>query len=417
MVTPAKQARPLTGIRVLDFSHAAAGPFATMLLGDLGAEVIKIEKPRHGDGSRSMGVPMPSPNDNESDYYVALNRNKKNIAIDLSSPEGQQIARDLARQSDVVIQNFRPGVMERLGLGFEDLRKLRPGLVYCSISAFGADGPWSKRPANDIIMQSVSGLMGITGEVGGGPVRIGAPISDYTSGLFALSGVLAALFARAAHPEGQHVEVSMLEASLNMMCNYIPAVATGFKVPRVGRGHATIVPYQAFACSDGEFVMVGAFTRGFWESLARALGHEEWLTDPRFSSNGRRLKNREALISQLDAIFAGKTRAEWIALLEQADVPVGPVLDLHDAIKTEQVVHDKSVVDIGGPEFGSKVVRSPIRVSAWGEQPLNPAPQLGAHSRELVSSLLGYDEARIADLTARGVIADPPPAKPRNSNI
>jgi crotonobetainyl-CoA:carnitine CoA-transferase CaiB-like acyl-CoA transferase len=414
---PATAKLPLAGLRVLDFSHAAAAPFSAMFLADMGAEVIKLEKIGAGDGARAMGVPMPSPNDNESDYYVALNRNKKNIAIDLSSPEGQEIARDLARQCDVAIQNFRPGVMERLGLGFEDLRKLRPGLVYCSISAFGASGPWSARPANDIIMQSVSGLMGITGEPGGGPVRIGAPISDYTSGLFALSGVLAALFARDAHPEGQHVEISMLEASLNMMCNYIPAVATGFKVPRVGRGHATIVPYQAFECADGEFVMVGAFTRGFWESLARALGHEEWLTDPRFSSNGRRLKNREALISQLEAIFAARPRAHWIALLEQADVPVGPVLELHEAIATEQVAHDHAVVDIGAPSFRSKVVRSPIRVAAWGEQPLAPAPLLGEHSRALMASLLGYSDARIAELAQKGVIADPPPAKPRNSNI
>jgi crotonobetainyl-CoA:carnitine CoA-transferase CaiB-like acyl-CoA transferase len=417
-MTVANRSLPLSGLRVLDFSHAAAAPFSSMFLADMGAEVIKLEKIGTGDGARSMGVPMPSPNDNESDYYVALNRNKKNIAIDLSAPEGQEIARSLARQCDVVIQNFRPGVMERLGLGFEDLRKLRPGLVYCSISAFGAAGPWSARPANDIIMQSVSGLMGITGEVGGGPVRIGAPISDFTSGLFALSGVLAALFARAAHPDGQHVEVSMLEASLNLMCNYIPAVASmGFKVPRVGRGHATIVPYQAFRCSDGEFVMVGAFTRGFWERLARAVGHEEWIADPRFSSNGRRLKNREALIGRLEAIFAAKTRAEWIDLLEKADVPVGPVLDLHDAIETEQVKHDKSVVDIGDPEFGCKVVRSPIRVGAWGEAPLNPAPPLGAHSRQLVSSLLGYDDARIAELAVKGVIADPPPARPRTPKI
>ena len=172
------RARPLDGIRVLDFTHAAAGPFASMFLGDLGAEVIKIEKPQRGDGSRSMGVPMPMLGPKDSDYYVSLNRNKKGIVLDLAVAEGAELARRLAAQCDVVVENFRPQVMNRLGLGFEDLRKLRQGLVYCSISAFGSSGPWSKRPANDIIMQSVSGLMGITGEVGGGPVRIGAPISD-----------------------------------------------------------------------------------------------------------------------------------------------------------------------------------------------------------------------------------------------
>jgi crotonobetainyl-CoA:carnitine CoA-transferase CaiB-like acyl-CoA transferase len=239
--------RPLAGIRVLDFSHAAAAPFATMFLADLGAEVIKIEKPRQGDGARYMGVPMPTLGPKDSDYYVSLNRNKKGIVLDLAQPEGAALARRLAALCDIAIENFRPQVMAKLGLGFEDLRKVRPGLIYCSISAFGPGGPWAAKPANDIIMQSVSGLMSITGEVGGGPVRIGAPIADFSTGLFGLAGVLAALHARDRFPEGQHIQVAMLDASLNMMCNYIPSVTTlGQKVQRVGRGHAQIVPYQAF---------------------------------------------------------------------------------------------------------------------------------------------------------------------------
>ncbi len=290
MNTAAGGGRPLDGIRVLDFSHAAAAPFASMFLGDLGAEVIKIVKPGHGDGSRSMGVPMPLLDAKDSDYYVSLNRNKKGIVIDLAQAEGAALARRLAAQCDVVMENFRPQVMGRLGLAFEDLRSLRRSLVYCSISAFGDSGPWCERPANDIIMQSVTGLMGVTGEVGGGPVRIGAPIADFSSGLFGLAGVLAALFARERFPQGQHVKVAMLDASLNMMCNYIPSVATlGQRIERLGRGHAQIVPYQAFACADGEYVMVGAFTRGFWRNLCRALGHEEWITDARFKSNPARL--------------------------------------------------------------------------------------------------------------------------------
>lgn len=407
---------PLSGIRVLDFTHAAAGPFSSMFLADMGAEVIKVEKIGTGDGARSMGVPMPSVHGNESDYYVSLNRNKKDLALDLGSEEGRSIARDLVARCDVVIQNFRPDVMARLGLAFENVRSLRPGLVYCSISAFGPDGPWSARPANDIIMQSVSGLMAITGEVGGGPVRIGAPISDYTTGLFALSGILGALLARAAHPQGQHVEVSMLEASLNMMCNYVPSVATlGVKVPRVGRAHATIVPYQAFVCGDGEYVMVGAFTRGFWESLAKAVGHPEWLTDPRFSSNGRRLQNRDALVGELEAIFRTRPREDWIDLLEAADVPVGPVLELHDALASEQVVHDASLMEVGKPGHRSKVVRSPVRVDAWGEPPAEPAPLLGEHSREMLQDLLGYAPDRVADLVAQGVVADSASAPARSS--
>ena len=400
-----QRARPLAGVRVLDFTHAAAGPFASMFLGDLGAEVIKIEKPRRGDGSRSMGVPMPMLGPKDSDYYVSLNRNKKGIVLDLSAPEGADLARRLAAQCDVVIENFRPQVMSRLGLAFEDLRKLREGLVYCSISAFGSSGPWSKRPANDIIMQSVSGLMGITGEVGGGPVRIGAPISDYASGLFGLSGVLAALFARARFPEGQHIEVAMLDASLSMMCNYIPSVATlGHKVERLGRGHAQIVPYQAFMAGDGEYVMVGAFTREFWWNLCRALDREEWIKDERFATNPARLANRAILIPELERIFASRPRAEWLEVLDAADVPNSPVLELHDAVHTEQVRHNQSVrsVDHGGHSV--QMANCPIRAAQWKDESARPAPRLGADTDDVLQSLLGLKNDEVAALTQRKVI-------------
>ena len=400
-----QHARPLAGIRVLDFSHAAAGPFASMLLGDLGAEVIKIEKPRNGDGSRSMGVPMPGLGPKDSDYYVSLNRNKKGIVLDLAAPEGVTLARRLAAQSDVIVENFRPQVMSRLGLGFDDLAKLRRGLVYCSISAFGSSGPWSKRPANDIIMQSVSGLMGITGEVGGGPVRIGAPISDFSSGLFGLSGVLAALFARERFPDGQHIEVAMLDASLNMMCNYIPSVATlGRKVERLGRGHAQIVPYQAFLCSDGEYVMVGAFTREFWWNLCKAVDREAWIKDARFITNPARLANRAVLIPELEQIFAQKPRAEWLAALDAADVPNSPVLELHDAVRTEQAQHNQSLRPLDQGGYPVLVAGCPIRASQWDEDPLTPAPQLGADTGEVLRSLLGMTGEEVAALAQRKVI-------------
>jgi crotonobetainyl-CoA:carnitine CoA-transferase CaiB-like acyl-CoA transferase len=403
--SPPQGARPLSGIRVLDFSHAAAGPFAAMFLGDLGAEVIKIEKARQGDGSRSMGVPMPMLGPKDSDYYVSLNRNKKGIVLDLSMPEGADLARRLAAQSDVVLENFRPEVMNRLGLGFEDLRKLRRGLVYCSISAFGSSGPWSKRPANDIIMQSVSGLMSITGEVGGGPVRIGAPISDFSSGLFGLSGVLAALFARERFPEGQHIEVAMLDASLSMMCNYIPSVATlGHKVERLGRGHAQIVPYQAFMCSDGEYVMVGAFTREFWWNLCRAVDREAWIKDARFATNPARLANRAVLISELEQIFASSPRSEWLAALDAADVPNSPVLELHDAVHTEQVRHNRSIRPLNQDGHPVQVAGCPIRVAQWGEDPALPAPRLGADTDEVLQSLLGLNSEDVAALAQRKVI-------------
>lgn len=397
--------RPLEGLRVLDFTHAAAGPYATMFLADMGAEVIKVEKPGRGDGSRYMGEPLLG--DIESDYYLALNRNKKDVLIDLSLPEGVELAKSLAAEADVVAQNFRPGVMERLGLGFEDLRVLREGLVYCSISAFGSSGPWKNRPANDIIMQSISGLMGITGEVGGGPVRIGAPISDYSSGLFGLAGILAALFARDRFPEGQHVQVAMLDASIAMSANYIPTVSMlGRRVPRLGRGHAQIVPYQAFSCSDGQYVMVGAFTNAFWRRLAEAVGHDEWVDDERFVTNANRLEHREELLGELEMIFAQRPRAEWLEILEKADVPNSPVLELDEAIHSEQAIHNETVITAAEGVQAVDVVKLPIESSQWQKPSRCLPPVMGKDTRVVLDSLLGLDPDAIERLMEKGVIGD-----------
>jgi crotonobetainyl-CoA:carnitine CoA-transferase CaiB-like acyl-CoA transferase len=395
---------PLAGIRVLDFTHAAAGPFATMLLGDLGADVIKVEKPGRGDGARFMGEPMLGPL--ESDYYVALNRNKRDVAIDLQSDLGRGVALDLAAESDVVIQNFRPGVMDRLGLGFADVSARRPGIVYCSISAFGPTGPMSGRPANDIIMQSVSGLMGVTGEVGGGPVRIGAPVSDYGTGLFGLVGVLAALHVRDDHPEGQHIQVSMLDSSVALMANYIPSVATlGKRIPRLGRGHAQIVPYQAFECADGAYVMVGAFTNGFWLRLCTAVGRPDWAQDERFRTNAGRLDHRDLLLTELAAIFLTRTRDEWQAALDEADVPNSPVLELNEALRSPQIAVNETIQDAGTPGQPCATVRCPVRSPSWPYRDVLPPPGLGAHSADVLRDWLGLSQDAVEDLFAAGAVA------------
>lgn len=406
-ISQTRGALPLEGLRVLDFTHAAAGPFSTMFLADLGAEVIKIEKPRGGDGTRTMGEPMPELGPKETDYYLSLNRNKHGIVIDLARVEGVALAVRLAQRCDIVVENFRPGVMDKLGLGFEVLRKVKPGLIFASISAFGRSGPWSKRPANDIILQSVSGLMGITGERGGGPVRIGAPISDFSSGLFLLAGILAALHAREKHPDGQRVDVSMLEASLNMMCNYIPSVTTmGKTVPRLGRGHAQIVPYQAFLCADKRYVMVGAFTRVFWQNLCRSLGRDEWITDPRFISNPSRLKNRDVLVGELESIFASLPSAHWIELLTSADVPTSQVMELHEAVLSEQVTFNDSIQAVKHHGKDIKVVRNPIRGEQWGtDRQAQPAPEMGRDTSSVLKSVLGLDPQGIASLVDRKIVA------------
>jgi len=373
-----------------------------MFLADLGADIVKVEKPTRGDGSRYMGEPMLGPE--ESDYYLALNRNKRSVLIDLSTEDGRRLTTDLARESDIVVQNFRPGVLDRHHLGYDDLRQVRPGLIYCSISAFGSSGPWRDRPANDIIMQAVAGLMGITGEVGGGPVRIGAPISDFATGLFALVGILAALHCRDDHPEGQHVEVAMLDASIAMMANYIPSVATmGRTIPRLGRGHAQIVPYQAFPCADGQYVMVGAFTNGFWRRLCDAVDHPEWKDDPRFTANADRLANREVLMGMLDEIFLKRTREEWITALTEADVPNSPVLELHDAIASEQAVHNGTVQRLEGAELD--VIKLPVVSGQWNMPQATLPPVMGEHTDDVLHGILGLDEDRIDELVATGVVA------------
>jgi crotonobetainyl-CoA:carnitine CoA-transferase CaiB-like acyl-CoA transferase len=392
-------------MRVLDFSHAAAGPYATMFMADMGAEVIKIEKQGRGDGARFMGTPLLSKTD--SDYYVGLNRNKKDVLLDLGKPEAVDLARRLAEKSDIVVQNFRPGVMERLGLGFEDLRQVRTGLVYTSISAFGPTGPWADQPANDIIVQSMSGLMAITGEVGGGPVRIGAAITDYSTGLFALSGTLAALLVRDQHPEGQHVQVAMLDAAFALMCNYVPSIMAGKRtvIPRVGRGHAQIVPYQAFECADGEYIMVGAFTNSFWKRLAIALGHPEWPEDPRYLVNADRLRNRSELVPKIEEIFRQHSRSHWIDVLNEADVPSSPVYELHEAIRSEQAVHNQVVREVSNERAVTQVVRSPIINEAWsGGPPDIPAPPMGLDTADVLKDVLGLDSGEVERLVEADVI-------------
>lgn len=397
---------PLAGIRVLDFTHAAAGPYAAMLLGDLGAEVIKVEKPGRGDGARYMGEPMRGPL--ESDYFVAINRGKQGITVDMQSERGREIVLELASGSDIVLQNFRPGVMDRLGLGFEAMSARSPGLIYGSISAFGTEGPWSGRPANDIILQSVAGLMGVTGEVGGGPVRMGTPVSDYSAGLFCLVGVLSALHARSEHPEGQHIKISMLDSSIALLANYIPAVvANDARIPRLGRGHAQIVPYQAFECLDGGFVMVGAFTNGFWRSLCAAISRDEWIEDPRFATNAKRVEHRDMLVPMLAEIFLTRTRAQWQTVLDEADVPNSPVLEIHETLELEQVKVNRTVQWVGPEGSAVPTVRTPVRSSAWSErEPLVP-PQLGEHSVDVLQRVAGLSRAEIEELLEQGIIDTP----------
>jgi len=398
---------PLHGIRVLDFTHAAAGPFATMWLADLGAEVLKVEKPGRGDGSRYMGESLDGTAN--SDYYASINHNKRDILIDLQLPAGVDLARKLAANSDVVVQNFRPGVMDRLGLGFADLAPLRPGLVYCSISAFGTGGPWRDRPANDIIMQGITGLMALTGEREGDPVRVGTPVCDYATGLFGVAAVLAALFARDEHPAGQHVLVNMFDSTIAMMANYVPAVLSlGRTLTRQGRAHAQLVPYQAFRCSDGEYLIVGAFTDGFWRRLCEAV-HLEWLlSDSRFTTNSSRIANRDVLIPILEEAFATRPRQEWLRTLEAVDVPSTPVFTLADALASEQARANGTIAELPGSEPLLHTVDLPIRSQSWPLPPRVRPPSMGADTADVLEAWLGLSQAEIDQLVSSEVIGIAP---------
>ena len=397
--------RPLTGFRVLDFTHAAAGPYATMWLADLGAEIIKIEKPGRGDGARYMGEPMHGPK--HSDYFVALNPDKQSVSVDLHTPEGVSLVKEIAAECDLVIQNFRPGVLDKLGLGFEDLRTLREGLVYCSISAFGAESTWRGRPANDIIMQGVTGMMDITGEPEGDPVRVGVPISDFATGLFGLSGALAALLARTGHPEGQHVEVNMFDSTLALMANYIPGVLDlGNTVPRLGRGHPQIVPYQAFRCNDDGYVIIGAFTTAFWKRLAVAIGHEEWITDERFATNAARVENRDVLVPMIEEILQGRPRDAWCEVLELADVPHTPVNSVPEALASQQAVESGTTIEVHDEERtrSGHVAANPIRSAAWPAKQHRTSPHIGEHTTSVLTGLLGKSEKDIDELVEAGIV-------------
>lgn len=394
---------PFSDVRIVDLSHAGAGPFATLQLGDLGAEIIKIERPKHGDGSRFFGQKFGP--DGASDYFVALNRNKSSVVVDFSLPEGSALVRKLIESADVVIENFRPGVLTRSGLDFASLVELNPRLIYCSISAFGPSGPWVDRGGNDITVQGLSGLMAGTGTTDGVPVKIGAPICDLTAGLYAAFAISAALAARDKLNGPQHIDIPMLDAAISLMTSYVPSVAAGGPAPQpYGTGHAQIVPYQAFLCADDRYVIVGAFSNAFWRELCALVGMPELLDQPEYRSNEDRVRNRDGLVPVLEAAFRARPRDEWLTLLGDTNIPSSAVLTIAEAIRSEQAVHNESVYQIGAGNRAARVTRSPIRNSAWPRRDDSPPPLLGEHTRSVLGKELGLDDDSIDQLVAAGIV-------------
>jgi crotonobetainyl-CoA:carnitine CoA-transferase CaiB-like acyl-CoA transferase len=384
---------PLAGVRVLDFTHALAGPIATMYLGDLGADVIKIEHPTRGDGTRHMGRPM-SDTDGRTDYFLSLNRNKRSVGLHLKRPEDVAVVRRLVATCDVVVHNFRPGVMERLGFGYDDLVEVRPDLVYVAISGFGEEGPLRDRGANDITVQAMGGLMSTTGELGGAPLRIGISVVDISTGLYAVSGVLAALYHRATTGEGQRVHVSMLKSAVSLLANYVPGVlGVGDEIPTSGRGHAQLVPYQSFEAADGGFVIVGAFTQAFWQRYCGAIGHPELAADPRYASNALRLRHRDELVPLLEQIMLTRPRDEWLALLEEADVPNAPVLSVGETLRLPQTQQTQGVVELVDGDDSVWMAGLPIELSKTPGDPHGFPPLLGADTEAVLAELTALEQS------------------------
>jgi crotonobetainyl-CoA:carnitine CoA-transferase CaiB-like acyl-CoA transferase len=392
---------PLSGLRVVDFSRILSGPYASMVLADLGADVVKIESIDHGDETRRF----PPFQGELSHYYIALNRNKRSIALDLKAPEGQAIARELAARSDILLENFRPGVMDRLGLSYDALREANQGLIYSSITGFGADGPLSDMPAFDIVAQALSGVMSVNREPGQSPNKLGIPLGDLSGSIFSVFGILAALHERTATGKGKRVEIAMLD-SLIALQGYLSQIyfVSGQSPQPVGTQHPSIVPYGSFATRDGH-VIIACLTERFWQNFARCLDREDLISDPRFSAYDARLKNRDALDPLINARMQEETTQFWLKRLEAFDVPSAPILSIGESLEQEHVVQRGLLETVNHSQVGlMKMVRGPIRFDGAGPPPSRPPSLLGEDSYDVLERDLNMCRAKITDLIERGIV-------------
>jgi formyl-CoA transferase len=401
MVVSSSQ-RPLNGYRVLDLSRILAGPYCTMILGDQGAEVIKVERPGTGDDTRTWGPPFAG---GESAYYLCCNRNKKSIVVDLKVPAGAEVVRELAARSDVLVENFTPGLTKRFGLDYETLREVNPRLVYTSITAYGQDGPYRDRPGYDMVLSAVGGLMWITGERDGDPCKVGVAITDVLTGVYASGAITSALLWREKSGRGQHLDVSLLDVEVsglaNIASNYLIA---GQEAKRHGTAHESIVPYQVFKTKDRP-IAIAVANQKLWVNFCQLVNREEWLDDPRFESNPKRVENREALLPIIDELFAAKTCDEWMDLLVGAAIPCGPVNNMAHLFDDPQVRHRDMIAEVPHPTIGSlRLAGIPIKYSeSPGKIGLHP-PLLGEHTEDVLASVLDYSPDKIAELKENGTI-------------
>jgi formyl-CoA transferase len=403
----------LDGVRVLDLTRVLAGPWATQNLADFGAEVIKVERPGHGDDTRKWGPPFLKDREGrdtpDAAYYLACNRGKKSITLDLAHPRGREIARSLAAKSDVLVENFKVGDLARHGLDYASLAGDFPRLVYCSITGFGQDGPYRDRPGYDFMVQGLGGLMSVTGErddlPGGGPQKVGVAVSDLFTGMYATTAIMAALLEREKSGQGQHIDMALLDVQVAMLANLSSSYfVSGDVPPRMGNAHQNIVPYHVFRAAD-EFLIVAVGNDGQFARFCEILGVAEWARDARFATNPQRVRHRDLLVGMITAQLAAKPAREWLRLLEPAGVPCGPINDLSQVFADPQVRHRRMQVTAPHPAAGAvTMVANPIKFSATPIAHDRAPPLLGEHTGEVLGGVLGLDAAAIDSLRGAGVV-------------
>ncbi len=398
--------KALEGIRVIDLSHVLAAPTTTMFLADLGAEVIHLEPP-HGDDAREYGPFAGKPGKNHSGYFISLNRNKKSLVLNLKLDKGREILRELVRVSDVIVENFRPSTMRKMGFGWEELQKLNPRIIYAAISGFGHDSPpeYAARPSYDMVAQAYSGLMSITGPVGGPPCRVGSSVGDIISGQQATIGILAALAYREKTGRGQFYDGSMVDGLFAVLESAVARYTMTGKIPGpLGGAHPSITPFEAFRTKDS-WVIVAAGNNQLWAKLCQILNREDLIEDPRFANNHLRTENQPKLSEILTGELVKKTTAEWIEIFEKQQIPYSPINNMKDICEDPVIRHRDMLVTVDQPDVGPvRIAGSPIRLSETPGRVESPAPLLGEHSEEVLRTVLGYDPERIAALKSEGVI-------------
>ena len=393
----------LEDIKVLDLSRVLAMPYCSMMLGDLGAEIIRVERPGVGDETRHWGPPWAG---DQSAYYLCTNRNKKSITVDLKKKEGQAIIHRLAQRSDVLLENFLPGSLAEMNLGYENIKAINPKIIYASVTGYGQDGPYRDLPGFDFIIQAQGGLMSIIGEADGPPMKVGVAIVDITAGLFACSAILAALHYREKTGTGQRIDIALLDSQVAWLANQASNYLISGKVPwRSGNAHPNIVPYETFQAQDGIYIALGVGNDNQWRKFCKLAQLEYLMDDPRYATNPQRVANRKELVSFLQKIFLGKNSEEWLKLLAAAEIPCGPINTIDRVFADPQILARQMVVEMEHPVTGKyKVVGSPMKLSQTPVQYQIPPPLLGEHTEELLREVLGYDQVRIDRLKKEKVI-------------